>query len=377
MGPLQGIRMIEMGGIGPGPFCAQMLADMGADILRVERWGNPMRMLEGKYDVWHRGRRSIALNLKLPEAVEALLKLIERSDALIEGFRPGVMEKLGLGPEVCFARNPKLVYGRMTGWGQEGPLAHAAGHDINYIALAGALHAIGRPNQNPVAPLNLLGDLGGGGLLLAFGIVCALLEAQKSGKGQVVDAAMVDGAAILMGFFYGAWAAGMWTEKRGTNLLDGGSHFYDTYETADGKWVSIGSIEPQFYSLLLKHLGIDDPEFQTQMDPSEWPKLKEKVAAIFKTKTRDEWCDMMEGTDVCFAPVLPFGEAINHPHSVARKAFTEVEGVMQPAPAPRFSRTRPEIRGAASEPGADTEPALLDWGFEQDEVDALRQAGAI
>jgi len=377
MGPLKGTRIIEMGGIGPGPFCAQMLADMGADILRVERWGNPQRMIESKYDVWHRGRRSIALNLKTPEGVEALLKLVERSEALIEGLRPGVMEKLGLGPDVCLERNPEFVYGRMTGWGQDGPLAQAAGHDINYIALAGALHAIGRPGENPPPPLNLLGDLGGGGLLLAFGIVCALFEKQKSGKGQVVDAAMVDGAAILMGFFYGAWAAGMWTNNRGTNLLDGGAHFYDTYETADGKWVSVGSIEPQFYSLLLKHTGIDDPDFQIQMDPSEWPELKKKIAAIFKTKTRDEWCEIMEGTDICFAPVLDFEEATKHPHNVARKTFVEVDGVMQPAPAPRFSRTQVEIQGPASEPGSDTETALLDWGLDRDEIEALRAAGAI
>jgi alpha-methylacyl-CoA racemase len=377
MGPLEGTKIIEMGGIGPGPFCAQMLADMGADIIRVERWGNPQRMLEPKHDVWHRGRRSVAINLKRPEGVEAFLKLIEQADALIEGFRPGVMEKLGLGPDDCLKRNPKLIYGRMTGWGQEGPLAMAAGHDINYIALAGALHAIGRPGENPVAPLNLLGDLGGGGLLLAFGIVCALHEAQKSGKGQVVDAAMVDGAAILMGFFFGAWGAGMWTNNRGTNLLDGGAHFYDTYETSDGKWISVGSIEPQFYALLLKHTGIDDPDFQIQMDPSEWPNLKEKVAAVFKTKTREEWCEIMEGTDVCFAPVLTFEEAINHPHNVERKTFVDVEGAMQPAPAPRFSRTKPEIRGPASAPGSDTKSALLAWGFGQSEIDALRATEAI
>jgi alpha-methylacyl-CoA racemase len=378
MGPLEGTKIIEMGGIGPGPFCAQMLADMGADILRVERWGSARRMLEPKHDVWHRGRRSISINLKKPEGVEAFLKLIEQSDALIEGFRPGVMEKLGLGPDECLARNPMLIYGRMTGWGQDGPLATVAGHDINYIALAGALHAIGRPGQNPVAPLNLLGDLGGGGLLLAFGIVCALLEAKKSGEGQVVDAAMVDGAAILMGFFFGLRNAGMWTDDRGTNLLDGGAHFYDTYETADGKWVSVGSIEPQFYALLLKHTGLDaDPDFETQMDPSEWPKLKEKIAAVFKAKTRDEWCEIMDGTDVCFAPVLTFEEAINHPHNVERGTFVEVDGSMQPAPAPRFSRTKPEITGPASEPGSDTESALADWGFGRDEIEALKSAEAI
>jgi len=377
MGPLEGVRILEVGGIGPVPFCAQMLSDMGADILRVERPGVPRGMVEPKYDVWHRGRRSIAINLKKPKGVEALLKLVERADILLEGFRPGVMENLGLGPDDCFKRNPKLVYGRMTGWGQEGPLAKAAGHDINYISLSGTLHALGRSGQPPAPPLNLIGDLGGGGMLLAFGVVCALLESKKSGKGQVVDTAMVDGSAILMGFFYGAWAAGYWANEHGTNMLDGGAHFYDTYETADGKWVSIGAIEPQFYDLLLKHTGIEDPDFQYQMDRSRWPEFKEKLAAIFKQKTRDEWCAIMEGSDVCFAPVLTFEEAINHPHNVERRTFIQVDGVTQPAPAPRFSRTKPEVRGPAPELGEHTESALLDWGFTEKELEALRAAGAI
>jgi len=377
MGPLGGTKILEVGGIGPVPFCAQMLSDMGADILRVERPGMPRTMVEAKYDVWHRGRRSIAINLKNPKGVEALLNLVEKADALIEGFRPGVMENLSLGPDVCLKRNPKLIYGRMTGWGQEGPLAQAAGHDINYIALSGTLHAIGRVGENPLPPLNIIGDLGGGGMLLAFGVVCGMLEAKKSGKGQVVDTAMVDGSAILMGFFFGARAAGFWTDDRGTNLLDGGAHFYDTYETADGKWISVGSIEPQFYDLLLKLGGIDDPDFEIQMDRSKWPELKEKIAAIFKAKTRDEWCEIMENTDVCFAPVLTFDEAMKHPHNVARKTFVDVGGVMQPAPAPRFSRTQPVIPNPAPEPGEHTESALKDWGFGEDEIEALRTAGAI
>lgn len=377
MGPLKGVKIIELAGIGPGPFCAMMLADMGADIIRVDRKGQTQGRVEPKYEVLHRGRRSIGVDLKKPEGVAAILKLVERADALFEGFRPGVMERLGLGPDVCLRRNPKLVYGRMTGWGQEGPLAHAAGHDINYISLTGALHAIGRPGERPVPPLNLVGDFGGGGMLLAFGIACALYEAQKFGKGQVVDAAMVDGAASLMAMFYGLRASGLWLDERGKNFLDGGSHFYDAYETADGKWVGVGSIEPQFYALLLEHTGITDPDFQAQMDRTKWPGFKEKISAIFKTKTRDQWCEIMEGTDVCFAPVLSIDEALKHPHNVARKTFVEVEGVPQQAPAPRFSRTVPEIQGRSPAPGEHTESALADWGFSADEIDALKTADAI
>ena len=298
--------------------------------------------MEPRFDVLHRNRRIIGLDLRTPEGVEAALHLIEKADALQEGFRPGVMESLGLGPDVCLNRNPKLVYGRMTGWGQEGPLAQVAGHDINYIALSGALHAIGPKDGKPNPPLNLVGDFGGGGMLLAFGMVCALLESRQSGKGQVVDAAMVDGSAVLMGMFYSLWGAGFWQNKRASNLLDGGAHFYDTYETKDGKHVAIGSIEPQFYTLLLKHTGIDDPEFQNQLDINKWPEFKSKLEEIFKTKTRDEWCAIMEGTDVCFAPVLNLKEAVSHPHNKARGTFIDMDGAVQPGPAPRFSRTQPD-----------------------------------
>ncbi len=376
MGPLKGMKIVELGGIGPGPYCAQMLADMGADIIRVDRKGTVGNDRE-KFNVLHRSRRSIAVDLKKPQGVETVLKLIEQSDALIEGFRPGVMERLGLGPDVCLERNPRIVFGRMTGWGQDGPIANAAGHDINYIALSGALHAIGRPGEPPVPPLNLVGDFGGGGMLLAFGIMCAVYEARNSGKGQVVDAAMVDGAASLMNMFFGLYAGGIWGENKGTNLLDGGAHFYDTYETSDNKWISIGSIEPQFYALLLKHAEIEDPDFQNQMDVSKWPELKEKIAKIFKSKTRSEWCDIMEGTDVCFAPVLSFDEAFNHPHNVERKTFVEVDGVTQAAPAPRFSRTAPEIQGPPPGPGQHNEEALKDWGFSGDEIEVLKSLDAI
>jgi alpha-methylacyl-CoA racemase len=377
MGPLKGVKIVEMAGIGPGPFCAMMLSDMGADIIRVERKGPARLMAENKYMVLHRGRPSIGIDLKKPDGVEAVFKLIEQAEGLFEGFRPGVMERLGLGPDICLKRNPKLVYGRMTGWGQEGPLAQAAGHDINYIALTGALHAIGRHGETPVPPLNLIGDFGGGGMLLAFGMVCALYEAQKSGQGQVVDAAMVDGSAALMAMMYGLRSAGIWIDERGKNFLDTGSHFYDAYETADGKYVSVGSIEPQFYALLLKHTGIDDPDFQAQMDRSKWPEFKEKIAAIFKTKTREEWCEIMEGTDICFAPVLSLDEAVKHPHNVVRNTFVEVDGVLQQAPAPRFSRTMPEIQGPPSAPGENTESALSQWGFSSDEIETLKAAEVI
>ena len=377
MGPLNGVRIIEMGGIGPGPFCAMMLADMGAEVIRVDRKGPPENRPDAKYEILHRGRRSIAMDLKKPEAVRALLKLIEHAEVLLEGFRPGVMERLGLGPEECLARNPKLVYGRMTGWGQDGPLSQAAGHDINYIALSGALHSIGKAGEKPVPPLNLVGDFGGGGMLLAFGIVCALYESDKSGQGQVIDAAMVDGAATLMAAFYGLRAGGKWNDQRGTNMLDGGAHFYDTYETADGKWISVGSIEPQFYALLLKHAGITDPDFTNRMEPGNWPRLKEKIAAVFKTKSRDDWCRIMENTDVCFAPVLTFEETMKHPHNVARKTFVEIEGVPQPSPAPRFSRTRVKIQGPPPAPGEHTDAVLEEWGLSTHEIEALKVVGAI
>jgi len=380
MGPLSGIRIIEIAGIGPGPFCAMMLADMGADVIRVDRTqavrgGDPAAP---PADVMNRGRRSVAVDLKSPDGVATVLELVERADGLIEGFRPGVAERLGIGPDACRARNPRLVYGRMTGWGQEGPYAPTAGHDINYIALAGALEPIGRAGGPPVAPLNLVADFGGGGMLLAFGMVCGLLEAQRSGEGQVVDAAMVDGAAVLMTMFHAFTAMGIWSEERGTNLLDTGAHFYDTYETADGKWVSVGSIEPQFYAELLRLTGLDaDPDFVGQMDRSRWPALKARLAEVFATKTRDEWCAVMEGTDVCFAPVLSIGEAPRHPHNVHRGTFVEVAGIVQPGPAPRFSRTPPEIQRPPAHAGQHTDEVLAELGFDDERRSALRAAGAI
>ncbi|MEM8766325.1 MAG: CaiB/BaiF CoA-transferase family protein [Pseudomonadota bacterium] len=374
MGPLHGIRIIELAGIGPGPFCGMMLSDMGAEVIRVDRLapGAP-----APKDVLARNRRSVGVNLKSPEGVETVLKMVETADALFEGFRPGVTERLGLGPEDCRARNEKLVYGRMTGWGQEGPMAQAAGHDINYIGLSGALHAIGRPGEKPVPPLNLVGDFGGGGMLLAYGLVCGLLEAQKSGKGQVVDAAMVDGAASLMAMFFTMAAANRFNPQRGTNLLDGGAHFYDTYETGDGKAICIGSIEPQFYALLVQHAGLDAERFSAQMDASQWPAFKAELTEVFKSKTQAEWCEIMEGTDVCFAPVLSIYEAPEHPHNKARNTFVEVDGIVQPAPSPRFSRTVPEVAHAAPPPGADTEAVLADCGFSADEVASLKEAGVV
>ena len=376
MGPLEGVKILEVGGIGPGPFCGMMLSDMGADIVRIERKGG-LSLADPKFDIYTRNRRSIFLDLRKPDGVETALKMVVQVDALQEGFRPGVMEKLGLGPDVCLQRNPKLVYGRMTGWGQEGPLCRAAGHDINYISISGALHCIGRKGDKPVPPLNLVGDFGGGGMMLAFGMVCALFEARKSGKGQVVDAAMTDGSAALMAMIYGLKGAGLWTDQCGVNLLDTGAHFYDTYETADGKFISIGSIEPQFYALLLEKAEIEDPEFKEQMDFTRWPELKTKLAAIFKTKTRDEWCAVMEGTDICFAPVLSLEEAPQHPHNRERKTFVEVEGVIQPAPAPRFSRTRPELKGTPPVPGQDTLTVLKDFGFSADDIESLKHVKAI
>ncbi len=371
-GPLSGFRIIELAGIGPGPFCGMMLSDMGADVIRIDRMGG-----EAGTDVLNRNRRSVGVNLKSPEGVETVLRLVESADGLFEGFRPGVTERLGLGPEDCMSRNEKLVYGRMTGWGQDGPMAHAAGHDINYIGLSGALHAVGRAGERPVPPLNLVGDFGGGGMLLAFGMVCGMLEAQKSGKGQVVDAAMVDGAAALMSMFFTFAAGGRFSDQRGTNLLDGGAHFYDTYETKDGEAICIGSIEPQFYALLIEKAGLDPERFSDQMNPAMWGDLKAELTEVFKQKTRDEWREIMEGTDVCFAPVLSIFEAPDHPHNKARGTFVEIDGVMQPAPAPRFSRTAAEISHPARAPGADTASVLADCGFSQDEISSLVANGAV
>jgi len=379
-GPLQGVRIIELAGIGPGPFAAMMLADMGAEVIRVERaQAVPAAPPERPaWDVLQRGRRNLALDLKNPDAVEAVLTLVENADALLEGFRPGVMERLGLGPAVCLARNPRLVFGRMTGWGQEGPYASAPGHDINYISLAGALAHFGRQGEPPTPPLNMVGDFGGGGMLLAYGVVCALLEAQRSGQGQVVDAAMVDGSAVLMTMFWAMRSIGLFDEtRRGENLLDTGAHFYDVYRCKDEGYVSIGSIEPQFYAELLRLTGLDGaPEFAPQMDRASWPALKARLKQVFLTRTRDEWCELMEGTDVCFAPVLTMSEAAEHPHNVERQTFVEVAGVAQPAPAPRFSRTVPEIGSPPAHPGQHTREVLLDWGLEEARVDHLLESGA-
>lgn len=359
-GPLTGLKIVEFQGIGPGPFCGMLLSDLGADVIRIDRAGGGGRAASPA-NVESRGRRSIDLDLKKPEDVETALKLIEKADGLIEGFRPGVMERLGLGPDEVLKRNPKLAYGRMTGWGQTGTLSHAAGHDLNYIALTGALGAMGRKGEAPYPPLNLIGDYGGGALYLAFGLLAAVLHARESGEGQVIDVAMTDGAASLASMFYGMRAMGVWSDERQDNLLDGGAHFYDCYETSDGKYVSLGSIEPQFYALLLEKAELTDPDFKSQMDRDKWPELKEKIAAVMKSKTRDEWCELMEGTDVCFAPVLSMAEAPQHPHNVARKTFVDYEGVTQPAPAPRFSKTPGEIQRPPASPGTHTDEILKDW----------------
>lgn len=379
MGVLSGYRVVEFAGIGPGPMCAMLLSDMGADVLRIDRTAEVDLgvAMETRYNLLNRGRRSAALDLKRPEAVQAVMRLVEHADALIEGFRPGVMERLGLGPDQCLARNPRLVYGRMTGWGQQGPLAHAAGHDINYIALSGALYCIGREGDAPVPPLNLIGDFGGGALYLALGVVAGLLEAQKSGQGQVVDAAMVDGAASLMTAIYGMHASGRWTDQRGENILDTGAHYYEVYETSDGKHVAIGSIEAKFYEELLRLSGLKGEELPRQNDRASWPAMKERLKALFRTKTREEWCRIMEGSDVCFAPVLSMQEAPRHPHNRHRGTFVEREGVSQPAPAPRFSRTPSAVQRAAARPGEHTEEALRDWGFSAAELERLRGCGAI
>ena len=375
MGPLAGYKIIEISGIGPCPFGAMMLSDLGADVIRVERLGAGI-WAKPALDLLNRGRRSVSIDLKSPAGADALLRLVESHDALLEGFRPGVMERLGLGPDVCLERNPGLVYGRMTGWGQSGPLADAAGHDINYIALAGALHPIGRAGAPPTVPLNLVGDFGGGGLLLAYGVLAALLERVHSGRGQVVDAAMVDGAAALMTIFHSTQQVGFTNDERGTNLLDSGSHFYDAYETSDSQWISIGSFEPKFYALLLEKLELDPAEWP-QMEREEWPALKKKIGAIFKTRTRDEWCELLEGTDVCFAPVLTIAESREHPHAKARGTYLEIDGVAQPRPAPRFSRTDSEIQRPPSTPGQHTDEILGEAGFSADEIAELRESGAV
>lgn len=370
-GPLAGVKIVEFAGIGPGPFCAMLLADMGADIIRIDRKG----ARDNPYDIAGRGRRSLALDLKDPKAIALCLEIIAFADALQEGFRPGVMERLGLGPELCLEANPRLVYGRMTGWGQYGPLAHAAGHDINYIALTGALDAIGT-ESTPVPPLNLVGDFGGGALYLAMGMCAALFEAVRSGEGQVIDCAMTDGASSLMTMFYGMKAMGFWGE-RGKNMLDGGAHFYGAYETKDGKHIALGSIEPQFYKLLREKTGLNGDDFEAQMKRENWGQLKVLVADAIKSKTRDEWDSLMAGSDVCYAPVLTMAEAPSHPHNLARETFVEAFGLVQPNVAPRFSRTPGAIQGPPPSIGADNESGLHDWGFADDRLAVLKSEGVI
>ena len=377
MGPLEGVRVVELQGIGPGPFCGMMLADMGAEIIRVDR-SSAVGQKASATDFLARGRKSIAVDLKNPEGVETVLRLIDGADALIEGFRPGVTERLGLGPDVCLERNPGLVYGRMTGWGQNGSMASAAGHDINYISLSGALHAIGEKDRNPTPPLNLVGDFGGGGMLLAFGIAAALFEKQKSGQGQVIDAAMTDGSALLMNAVFGIMNTGHWNPERGTNLLDGGAHFYGSYRTKDDKHISIGSIEPQFYQLLLEKTGLaNDADLPKQMSRQDWPILREKLELIFLEKTRNEWDAIMLGTDICYAPILTLEEAANHPHNKERGTFEQSDGVIQASPAPRFSRTSPEMPEASTAAGADTDEILSGIGASAEEIESLRASGAI
>lgn len=375
MGPLDGVKVIEMAAIGPVPFCAMMLSDMGAEVIRVDRLNQ--KGSGHRANVLFRGRKSVAVDLKNPLGVETTLELIDQADIVIEGFRPGVMERLGLGPEVCAERNRRIIYGRMTGWGQEGPLSQAAGHDINYISIAGALGSMGYPDRPPTPPLNLVGDFGGGAMYLLSGVLAALVERSTSGLGQVIDAAMTDGTASLLSPFFGMMAMNMWTPDRYKNRLDGGAFYYGSYECKDGKHISIGSLEPQFYSLLLEKCGITDEVFEEQLDQEAWSEKREKLEAIFKTKTRNEWCGIMEGTDVCFAPVLDLEEAPDHPHNKARETYIEFEGVTQPAPAPRFSRTESSISSSAALIGENTDEILTSWGFSEEKITSLKKERAI
>jgi len=382
MGPLAGLRVIELQGIGPTPFCGMLFADLGAQVISIGRKSSPS---DRRAFISERGKLSVALNLKMPEGVEAVLKLCENADVLIEGFRPGVTERLGIGPQACMGRNPRLVYGRMTGWGQTGPLAQAAGHDINYISLSGALHAIGRARERPVPPLNLVGDFGGGAMFLAFGVMSAVFEAKNSGTGQVVDVSMVEGSAALMHMMHAMRAQGQWQDARGSNLLDGGAHFYDTYETADGKYLSIGALEPEFYRQMVRLTGVAavdgvgaaDAEHSTYMDPAQWPVLRRKLATVIKQKTRDAWCAILEGTDACVAPVLSMSEAPSHPHNRARGTFIDVAGVSQAAPAPRFSRSSPSVPQAPSPAGSDTRDVLRAAGFSEAQIETMFECGAL
>ena len=378
-GPLTGLKVVELAGLGPGPFAAMMLADMGADVIKVDRasasrGGNPDAP---PADVLARNRQSIGVDLKNPDGVEAVLTLVQEADVLLEGFRPGVCERLGLGPDVCLERNPRLIYGRMTGWGQDGPWAPRAGHDINYVALSGTLAMIGRRDDAPVPPINLVGDFGGGGMLLAYGVLAALFERSVSGEGQVIDAAMVDGSALLASMMYGLKAMGIWDGGRGGNMLDTGAHFYEVYETVDGKFVSIGGIEPQFYAELLERLGLDPDEMPKQNDATRWDDSKAIFAARIATKTRDEWDEIFDGSDACYAPVLEPDEAVTHPHNQKRGTFVDVAGVVQPAPAPRFSRTPPGVPRPAAHLGQHTFEALARWGFTEEQLQGLADGGAI
>jgi alpha-methylacyl-CoA racemase len=379
MGPLTGVRIVELAGIGPGQLCGMLLADMGAQVIRVDRiaGGEAAVGLPPQFDLMNRSRPAIAVDLKAPEGIELVLELCATADALFEGFRPGVVERLGLAPEACMARNPKLVYGRMTGWGQDGPLAHRAGHDPNYIALAGVLSCIGERGGSPVYPLNLIGDFGGGGVYMALGLLAGIIEAGKSGRGQVVDAAMVDGAASLMTLFYGLLAAGKWTQQRGSNLLDGGAPFLRPYETADGRFVVIGALEPRFFRLLLERMGIEDIDPSAQADPRQWPAMRRRFEAAFRTRSRQEWCDLLQDTDACFAPVLSLTEATRHPHARARGTYVDVDGITQPAPAPRFSRTPSAISQPPRAAGVGTREALEAWGLSPGRVDALLRSGTL
>jgi len=375
MGPLKGLQIIEMAGIGPAPFCGMVLSDLGANVIRIDRVTSAGSV--SRQEASNRGKKSIAVDLKTTKGIEVVLNLVEASDALFEGFRPGVMEKLGLGPDVCLQKNKKIVFGRMTGWGQEGPLAFAAGHDINYISLSGVLATIGRPGSPPVPPLNLIGDYGGGGMLLALGLVAALFETKSSGKGQVIDAAMVDGTALLMTMIYTMRGMGLWKDSLGSNFLDGGAHFYDTYECKDGKYISIASIEPKFYQLLREITPLEDSIFDDQLSRESWPEQKKALKEIFLKKTQQEWCDLMEGTDICFAPVLNMAEAPEHPHNKARDTFIELEGIIQPAPAPRFSRTVPEVYPAPAYVGEHTEEVLKSIGMQDSDIEDLKASGEV
>jgi alpha-methylacyl-CoA racemase len=379
MGPLSGIKVIELGGIGPNPFCSMLLSDMGADVLRIDRLhpSDSGVSMPDRFNLLHRGRKSIGLDLKKKKAVAVVKRLVESADALTEGFRPGVAERLGLGPEDCFAINPELVYGRITGWGQEGPLAPTPGHDLNYIALTGLLHSVGPAGGPPLPPTNLMGDFGGGALYLALGVLAAIIERQKSGRGQVVDAAIVDGSASLMTGIYGMWAAGVWKDTRGSNRTDSGTPWYNVYETKDGRYVAMASNEPRFYRATLRLMGLDGEDLPDQHDNEGWPRLKARFAEVFRQRTRDEWCELMNSSDACFAPILSLQEAPQHPHNVARGTFVTVDGIVQPGAAPRFSRTPSQVRGSTPTIGEHTSEALLENGFTADEIADLRKAGAI